>query len=125
MTQHAQPKQKVKLIIAFDEFKLVHGALRRSRCKFVWCAYSRTTCYVRMVMQQMREWWSKTNGNAPGFANYERVLTNAINVENRLYWMFWTYKMAPCQECYEELVKAVLAVFKDNTLDMRTGYRPD
>lgn len=108
----------VKAIIPLDEFQRVYALLpESSACKAKWCAYSRTTCHVREAREAMREWWRRTNGDAPGFVNYERVLQNAIDVENKLYWCFWTHRMEPCENLYEMLATAVRDAFMGKPLD--------
>ena len=84
-----------------------------------WCPNSRTTCYVRECREGIRAWWIRTNGKAPGFAAYERVFQNAIDVENEFYWCFWTGRMRPCSELYEQLTAAVRDAFAGKPLDAR------
>jgi hypothetical protein len=110
----------VKAIIPPDEFQRVYALLPESeKCADMWCAYSRTTCHVREAREAMRAWWKRTNGTAPGFANYERVTQNAIDVENRLYWCFWTHQMKPCEEFYELLCTELRHAFRGESLDMQ------
>lgn len=77
----AKEKTTVKAIIPLDEFRRIYVLLPESAaCQERWCAYSRTTCHVREAREALRGWWKRTNGTAPGFANYERVLQNAIDL---------------------------------------------
>lgn len=115
--------KKVKAIIPLDEFQRVYALLPESdACRAKWCEYSRTTCHVREAREAMRAWWKRTNGETPGFIHYERVLQNAIDVENRLYWCFWTNKMKPCEELYELLCAELRHAFKGEPLDKRPTY---
>ena len=112
--------KKVQVFIPFEEFRLLYDALPMSRvCKAKWCPYSRTTCHVREIKEKIREWWTRNNGSAPGFASYELALQNCIKTENRLYWAFWTEGMQECRACYDELVAQVRAAFEKKPLDTR------
>jgi len=114
---------KVKAIIPSDEFRKIYATLPGSRtCRERGCPYSRTTCHVRECREAIRAWWERTNGNAPGFVMYERVLQNAIDFENALYWCFWTREMRPCEELYERLCAAVRDAFAGRPLDRRRTW---
>lgn len=115
--------KRVQVFIPFDQFQLLYAALPMSKaCKAKWCPYSRTTCHVRELQEKIRMWWTRTNGPAPGFASYELALQNCINVENRLYWAFWTDGMQECHACYDELVAQVRAAFEKQPLDMHACF---
>ena len=116
-------KKTIKAIIPRNEFEKVYALLPGSReCAEAWCPFSRTTCHVRECREALRAWWRRTNGNAPGFAHYERVFENAIHVENALYWCFWTEKMKPCEELYEALTTAVRNAFAGKQLDKKHSW---
>jgi hypothetical protein len=115
----------VKVIIPLEEFRELYARLPKSEaCRVKGCPYSRTTCHVRECREAIRAWWTRTNGNAPGFSAYERALQNAIDVENVLYWCFWTHGMRPCQELYTLLCVEVRRAFANQPLDTRhaMGY---
>ena len=112
-------KTTVKVIIPFDTFEQIYNRLKGSaRCSNVWCSYSLTTCHVRELREGIREWWNQTNGSAPGFGCYERVFQNAINIENRFYWAFWTHQMQPAEVVYEELIKEAECAFQGAPIDI-------
>jgi hypothetical protein len=114
---------KIKAVIPHNEFQRIYAALPESRsCREKGCAYSRTTCHVRECREYLREWWKRTNGTAPGFVHYERVLQNAIDIENALYWCFWTRQMEPCEKLYELLCASVRDAFMGKPLDMERTY---
>ena len=113
----------MKAIIPFEEFERVYAGLYTRACEAYRCPYSRTNCHVRECLNGIRSWWERTNGPAaPGFVNYERVIRNAIQLQNKLYWCFWTEDMRPCRVIYDRLVKQVRAAFKGAPLDDETSH---
>ena len=116
-------KKTVKAIVPEDKFRAIYLRLPKSAsCARKWCPYSRTTCHVRELLDGLRLWWAEENGNAPGFAHYERVIQNCIRVENRLYWCFWTSKMKPYEETYRMFAEQVRAAFTGKPLDTENSW---
>lgn len=117
-----EEKTKVTVIIPLEEFEVLYRGIRGG-CRHKGCRFSRTTCHVRDLKNEIQKWWNRTNGEAPGFKCYEMVFDNAIRVENKLYWMFWTDGIKPCQKMHNELASQVRLAFKGQPLDTkRTWY---
>ncbi len=120
-----QEPKKIKLLIPFKEFEKIHNGLKKnSICYEKRCPFSITTCHARDCLEKINEWWQKTNGDLPGLSYYKIVFDAAICHENEFYWKFWTEKMRPCHECYDEMIRQIKIVFGGGEADARRLF-PD
>jgi hypothetical protein len=53
------------------------------------------------------------------------VFQNAIDVENKFYWYFWTDRMASSDKTYRELIDQVTKAFKREPIDRKRKWGPD
>jgi hypothetical protein len=105
----ADPTKPYQSMVPMEEFEEIFNSLRGNKdCRRSGCVYMRTECNIRAMLEGLRNWWTITNGDAPGFVVYETILQNAIWVQNELYSMFWARKMRPVDLAYKEFSRQVL-----------------
>jgi hypothetical protein len=102
-----------EVLIPLEEFEDILASLRKDqKCRWIWCPYSRTTCFVRRTNEAVRRWVLDNNRDPEAVDIYDLIFKNAIRVENQFYWGFWVGGIRSAEDLHEELAQSVQSVIE-------------
>lgn len=97
-----------EILIPLPELTAILESLKPNHtCRWIWCDFSRTTCFVRQTNEGIRKWIIHNQIDPEAMNIYDLVLKNSIRVENALYWCFWAPDMRPPGYTHIELARAI------------------